>query len=120
MGMILRVVALVLLGQCFVLIENDCAAQQETMAVVGNFCDSPKLASAEAGYRAEDVKEQPKETADLPSVVRTVEQALKCYQALSGEKDPLHPKGLPKLNSVQLDFKTTTGKTVGFSFSIFV
>lgn len=102
------------------LIAIDGAAQQETNAVVGNFCDTPKLASAASGYRTEDVKEQPKDTADLASVVQTVEQALKCYQALSSEKDPLHPKGLPKLKSVQLDFKTTTSKTVGFSILIFV
>ncbi|MGB8788886.1 MAG: trypco2 family protein, partial [Candidatus Acidiferrales bacterium] len=56
----------------------------------------------------------------LPSVVQTVEQALKCYQALSGQTDAMQPKGLPKLNSVEMDFKVTTGKTVGLTFSIFV
>jgi hypothetical protein len=101
-------------------IGATCVAQQKPKdkTITGNFCDAPTLPSPGPTYK--DLKDQPKDTADLPSVVQTVEQALKCYQALSGEKDPLQPKGLPKLNSVEMDFKTTTGKTVGFTFSIFV
>ncbi len=36
------------------------------------------------------------------------------------QKDSTQPKGLPKLSSAVMDFKTTTGKTVGFTFSVFV
>jgi hypothetical protein len=39
---------------------------------------------------------------------------------LSKDLDPLQPKGLPKISSAVMDFKTTTGKTASFSFSIFV
>jgi len=60
------------------------------------------------------------QTADLPSVVQTVEHALECYQALAKTKDPMQPAGLPKLSSAAMDFKTTTGETVGFTFSVFV
>jgi hypothetical protein len=95
-------------------------AQEKNRAVTDNFCDPPKGIPADPGYRSTDIKEQPKNTADLPSVVRTVEQALKCYQALSGEKDPTHPKGLPMLSTVEMDFKTTAGTTTGLAFSIFV
>jgi hypothetical protein len=103
-------------------IGTTCVAQQKPQekTITGNFCDAPKLTNPGPGYTEHDIEEQPKDTADLPSVVQTVEQALKCYQVLSGEKDPMQPKGLPKLNSVELDFKTTTGKTLGFTFSIFV
>lgn len=102
------------------LIATTCAAQQKPKIVTGDFCDAPKLTPPGPGYTKNDIEDQPKDTVDLPSVVQTVEQALKCYQVLSGEKDPMQPKGLPKLNSVEMDFKTTTGKTVGFTFSIFV
>jgi hypothetical protein len=94
-----------------------CVAQQK---VTPESCNEPKLAAPGPGYQKSDIKEQPKDTADLPSVVATVEQALRCYQATTQQTDPLHPKGLPALNSVALDFKTVTGKTVGFSFAIFV
>jgi hypothetical protein len=95
-------------------------AQDKNNAAAENFCDPPKDIPAEPGYREADIKEQPKNTADLPSVVRTVVQSLKCYQALSGEGDPTHPKGLPELNTVEMDFKTTAGTTTGLTFSIFV
>lgn len=81
-------------------------------------CTVPTIDATSETYKKEKVK-QPKATADLPSVVRTVEQALKCYQQITGD-DPLQPKGLPKLSSVSMDFKTTTGVTGGFSFSIFI
>lgn len=99
--------------------STACFAQQEEL-VTGNFCDKPTLSNPAPGYEKKDIEKQPDKTADLPSVVQTVEQALKCYQVLSGEKNPLQPDGLPKLNSTVMDFKTTTGKTVGFTFSIFV
>lgn len=85
-------------------------------------CTQPKpIGNPGPGYKPADLSEpQPDKTADLPSVVQTVEQALECYQALAGTKDPMQPEGLPKLSSVAMDFKTTTGKTVGFSFSVFV
>ena len=84
-------------------------------------CDAPMPISSPApAYQQENIRDQPDKTADLPSVVETVEKALECYQALSHEKDPLQPNGLPKLTNALLDFKTTTGKTVGFTFSVFV
>jgi hypothetical protein len=93
-----------------------CLAQQA--GTTGTVCDVPKLAAPGPGY--ESVQQQPDKTADLPSVVQTVEQALKCYQALTHETDPTQPKGLPKLSSVVMDFKTTTGTTGGLTFSIFI
>jgi hypothetical protein len=84
-------------------------------------CAAPgAITSPEPGYRKGDIQKQPDQTADLPSVVKTVEQALKCYQLLSQEKDPMQPKGLPKLSRAEMDFKTTSGATTGLSFSIFV
>lgn len=110
-GALIVVASLVLIPACLA---------QKPKIVTGNFCEDPKLATPGPGYEKDQIQKQPDKTADLPSVVQTVEQALKCYQVLSGDKDPLQPKGLPKLNSVVMDFKTTTGETVGFSFSIFV
>jgi hypothetical protein len=86
-----------------------------------SICNPPDpIVSPGPGYKASDLDKQPSQTADLPSVVQTVERALECYQALAETKDPMQPDGLPKLSSVVMDFKTTTGKTIGFSFSIFV
>jgi len=84
----------------------------------GEFCTEPTITR---GYSADQVKDQPDNTADLPSVVQTVEQALKCYQALTTTgSEAAQPKGLPKLSSAVFDFKTTTAKTVGFSISFFI
>jgi len=97
-----------------------CGAQQQAKAIVTEeVCSAPKPAAAAV---AEEKRggEQPAGTADLASVVQLVDHALKCYQALSKDLDPLQPKGLPKISSATMDFKTTTGKTVGFSLSIFV
>jgi hypothetical protein len=102
----------------FLIASTACMAQQKT--VTGDFCSQPKLAAPAPAYEKKNIGNQPAGTADLPTVVQMVEQALKCYQALSKDIDPLQPKGLPKISSAVLDFKTTTGKTVGFSFSIFV
>jgi hypothetical protein len=95
-----------------------CMAEQKTVSVVD--CNQPNLAAPLPAYQAMNVKNQPAGTADLPAVVQTVEQALRCYQALSKEPNPLQPPGLPKISSAVMDFKTTTGKTAGISFSIFV
>ncbi|HXQ25077.1 MAG TPA: hypothetical protein VN822_01600 [Candidatus Acidoferrales bacterium] len=103
----------------FLIASTACLAQQQK-TVTGDFCSEPKLAAPAPAYEKKNVQNQPAGTADLPTVVQMVDQALKCYQALSKEMDPLQPKGLPKISSAVLDFKTTTGKTVGFSFSIFV
>jgi hypothetical protein len=84
--------------------------------VEGNYCAEPTLTAPGSGYKSGDKPEQPDKTADLPSVVQSVEQAVKCYQALSGGIDPMQPNGLPKLSGATLDFKTTTGKTIGLSF----
>src|SRR5690349_15810036 len=95
-----------------------CMAQQEAIATE-NVCGAPKPATAIASVN-KNLNEQPAGTADLAAVVQLVDHALKCYQALSKDLDPLQPKGLPKISSAVMDFKTTTGKTVGFSFSIFI
>ncbi len=84
-----------------------------------NYCQAPKLAVPSEAYKKANIEKQPDGTVDLPTVVQTLQQALKCYQQLTGD-DPLQPKGLPKLDSVAMDFKTATGKTVGFTFSIFI
>jgi len=97
-----------------------CLAQKKKAITVqeGDVCQVPHLPAP--GAYPSDVKGQPDKTADLPSVIQTVEQALKCYQSLTGGSDPDQPKGLPKLSSATLDFKTTTAKTVGFSISFFI
>jgi len=93
-------------------------AQQRAIAP-DDVCGAPKPATATTSEK-KNVKDQPEDTADLAAVVQLVDHALKCYQALSKDLDPLQPKGLPKISSAVMDFKTTTGKTLGFSFSIFV
>jgi hypothetical protein len=100
---------------------STCVAQANKAATDSSACDAPMpITSPAPAYQKSNLPKQPDQTADLPSVVQTVEKALECYQALSREKDPLQPKGLPKLASAMLDFKTTTSKTVGFTFSVFV
>jgi len=100
-------------------ISSSACLAQEKAIVPEDVCGAPKPAAAMDSEK-KDAKDQPENTADLAAVVQLVDHALKCYQALSKDLDPLQPKGLPKISSVVLDFKTTTGKTVGFSFSIFV
>jgi hypothetical protein len=60
--------------------------------------------------------QQPKDTADLPSVIASVTAALQCYQDNRGSG----ADALPKLTSATFDFKTTTGTVGGLSFSIFI
>jgi hypothetical protein len=98
----------------FFVAGSTCMAQSRVI-VTQDACSVPKPSTVTGSKN-----EQPAGTADLASVVRLVEHALQCYQALSKDIDPLQPKGLPKISSAVMDFKTTTGKTVGFSFSIFV
>jgi hypothetical protein len=62
------------------------------------------------------VQYQPKDTADLPSVIASVKAALQCYQDNRGTGTD----ALPALSSVVFDFKTTTGTVGGLSFSIFI
>ena len=93
-------------------------AQQKAI-VTEDVCSAPKPAVATSS-KSDTVNAQPAGTVDLAAVVQLVDHALKCYQALSKDLDPLQPKGLPKISSAIMDFKTTTGKTVGFSFSIFI
>ena len=103
-----------------VLINPSCFAQKKKRAtVIGAFCEAPKLDPTRS-YDKKYIDDQPDKTADLPTVVQMVEQALKCYQALSGDKDPMHPAGMPKLSSAVMDFKTTTGKTIGFSIAVYI
>jgi len=58
----------------------------------------------------------PPKSADLNSVVATIESALKCYQDSRGAG----ADALPPLIQADFDFKTVTSKTVGFSISFFV
>ncbi|MGA7969700.1 MAG: hypothetical protein WA800_04365 [Terriglobales bacterium] len=58
----------------------------------------------------------PKGTADLNSVIASVEAALKCYQDNRGSG----PDALPALQQAQFDFKTTTGKVGGITVSFFI
>lgn len=111
----IRTVALIV---GFLIPSMPCMAQEKGI-VAEEVCGAPKPPAAMASENKSG-KDQPENTANLAAVVQLVDHALKCYQALSKDLDPSQPKGLPKISSVVLDFKTTTGKTVGFSFSIFV
>jgi hypothetical protein len=101
------------------LIASTASMAQQKAIVPEDACGAPKPATGIASEN-KNAKEQPEDTADLAAVVQLVDHALKCYQAVSKDLDPLQPKGLPKISSAVMDFKTTTGKTVGFSFSVFV
>jgi hypothetical protein len=63
-----------------------------------------------------DKIEAPAGTADLHSVIVSVEAALKCYQDHIG----VGPDALPALQKASFDFKTTTGKIGGVNVSFFV
>ena len=63
-----------------------------------------------------DKFEAPAGTADLHSVIVSVEAAMKCYQNSIGNG----PDALPPLREAEFDFKTTTGKIGGISVSFFV
>jgi hypothetical protein len=63
-----------------------------------------------------EVKDQPKDTADLPSVIASVKAAVECYQNNRGGG----PDALPALTSAVFDFKTTTGTVGGLSLNLFV
>jgi hypothetical protein len=104
------------------MLSSLCFAQKKKQVqntVQGEFCQAPTL-PAPGAYKPDDAKGQPNNTADLPTVVATVEQALKCYQESTKGSDPTQPNGLPKLSSAVFDFKTTTAKTAGFSISFFI
>jgi len=58
----------------------------------------------------------PNGTADLNSVIGSIEAALKCYQDNVGSG----PDALPKLQKAEIDFKTTTGKIGGVSVNFFI
>lgn len=103
----------------FLIANTACIAQRKAATPTEDVCSAAKPATVTA-YENKNVKDQPADTVNLAAVVQLVDQALRCYQALSKDLDPLQPKGLPKITSAAMDFKTTTGKTVGFSFSIFV
>lgn len=103
----------------FLLLSLPCRAQHGPgPALTDEVCQAPKAAAMTSADKK--IKEQPPGTAELAQVVQLVEHALKCYQVVSKDADPLQPKGLPKISTATMDFKTTTGKSAGFSFSIFV
>lgn len=110
-----RVIALI----CITVFTASISAYGQPTTAPDDYCQPPKLAAPSEAYKKANIEKQPDGTVDLPTVVQTLQQALKCYQQLTGD-DPLQPKGLPKLDSVAMDFKTATGKTVGFTFSIFI
>jgi hypothetical protein len=58
----------------------------------------------------------PPKSADLNSVVTTIESALQCYQDNRGGGSD----ALPPLIQADFDFKTTTAKTGGLSISFFI
>jgi hypothetical protein len=60
--------------------------------------------------------EAPAGTADLNSVIATVQAALKCYEDNRGSG----PDGLPHLQQAVFDFKTTTGKIGGIDVNFFI
>lgn len=103
----------------FLIASTACMAQRKPKVPEEDVCSAPKPATVTAS-EYKNVKGQPADMVDLAAIVQLVEHALKCYQALSKDLDPLQPKGLPKITSAVMDFKTTTSRTVGFSFSIFV
>jgi hypothetical protein len=77
-------------------------------------CKPPNLAAAKKLDPSST--KQPSQTADLPSVIASVEAALNCYQSNRGSNaDPL-----PPLRSAVLELKTTTGTVRGLSMSIFI
>jgi hypothetical protein len=63
-----------------------------------------------------DKFEAPAGTADLHSVIISVEAAINCYQTSIGSG----PDALPPLKQADFDFKTTTGKIGGISVSFFI
>jgi hypothetical protein len=77
-------------------------------------CKSPDLSAAKK--LDPSTTKAPPHTADLPSVVASVEAAINCYQANRG----LGTDALPPLSSVLLEFKTTTGTVGGLTLSIFI
>jgi hypothetical protein len=98
-------------------VATPCCKDKLQKPVEGDFCQAPTL-PVPGAYKPSDG--QPQNTADLPTVIATVEQALKCYQQTTKDADPNQPKGLPKLNSATMDFKKTTSKSGGFSISFFI
>ena len=106
---------------CAAQAANKPAAKPKSATKVATTTDANVCEPPAPGPKATDTEkqQQPDLTADLPSVVQTLEKALECYQAVA-QKDSTQPKGLPRLSSAVMDFKTTTGKTVGFTFSVFV
>jgi hypothetical protein len=77
-------------------------------------CKPPDLSSAQKLNPS--LTKQPAQTADLPSVVASVEAAIDCYQANRGSG----PDALPPLTSAALEFKTTTGTVGGLTLSLFI
>jgi hypothetical protein len=77
-------------------------------------CKAPQIPSATR--LAADATKQPNQTADLPSVIASVQAAIDCYQANRGSG----ADALPPLASAVLDFKTTTGTVGGLSVSLFI
>jgi hypothetical protein len=78
-------------------------------------CPKPVIPAAQK-LDPSKVQDQPKDTADLPSVVASVKAAVACYQDNRGSGADV----LPPLSSAVFDFKTTTGTVGGLSLNLFI
>jgi len=104
----------IVLAALFLLSSLSCLGQTASSVMT----DTPKkfpVPVITSKLPAEKIQ-APSGTADLNSVIVSVEAALKCYQDNVGSG----PDALPKLQKAELDFKTTTGKIGGLSVNFFV
>jgi hypothetical protein len=87
-------------------LQATAAETQPTKCPTPSVPETPGLSAAGA----------PPKSADLSSVISTVEAALKCYQDNIGSGQD----ALPPLLQADFDFKTTTAKTGGLTISFFI
>jgi hypothetical protein len=97
----------------FLLIVPSCLGQTKSPVTADNSIHCPVATIQTKPIENVDA---PKGTADLNSVIASVEAALKCYQDNRGSG----PDALPALQQAQFDFKTTTGKVGGITVSFFI
>jgi len=112
--LIWRITVKIAMAALFFLSGSFCLGQSSSLLVT----DTPKKCPVPVITNKIPTEkiQAPSNTADLNSVIVSVEAALKCYQDNVG----VGPDALPKLQKAELDFKTTTGKIGGLSVSIFV
>jgi hypothetical protein len=90
----------------------SCFGQGTPAATASTKCQPPQITATVPS----DKFEAPEGTADLRSVIMSVEAALNCYQANIGSG----PDALPPLQKAEFDFKTTTGKIGGVTVNFFI